>query len=299
MGRQGRAWRLALATAGMVALGAAFGSSAFASSAVELKRPKPDWYTAGFHKRVLAAGAKGVRVSRERLNIACPGYAERGVGAAGCIVAPYGCTAGNIFTDGASKYVGTARHCVDVRPFGGSDVGRPLVMQVSTTTVAQVGTVVKHTPGEGDPGLDAALVKLEPGVVSKWGVRPRLPMVGGPNGVYTGCTSLALKHIGHGYGAAVSQAYPRAGAATVWLRSGYGWVGQALFGDSGSPVVLADGRSAGNLTHLIADSDYLGADIAGMRMTAMLQFFGSSIRLVNASGGTSRSGAASCARSIL
>src|SRR3712207_8564146 len=40
---------------------------------------------------------------------------SRGVGAAGCIVAPYGCTANFIFTDGASHYVGTAGHCTNQR----------------------------------------------------------------------------------------------------------------------------------------------------------------------------------------
>src|SRR5688500_16087582 len=73
-----------------------------------LRKSKPAWYTAALDKKVQAAGPDGVKIPAESLNTACPGFQAAGVSAAGCIVAPYGCTANFIFTDGASSYVGTA-----------------------------------------------------------------------------------------------------------------------------------------------------------------------------------------------
>ena len=279
--------RLVAAIVAALSILAVLASGAGAAT-TEATRAQAGWYTEDFAQNVERAGAEGVQLAEERLNLECPGFAQRGVSAAGCIVAPYGCTANFIFTDGSSYYIGTARHCVD-------KVGDVLVMQVDTTTVAAVGTVVKHTPGDGDPGQDFALVKLYPDVVAKWGVSPALPLVGGPQGVYAGCEPQPVKYYGHGYGVAVAQGKPEGGLATNWNNSGYGWTGFGAPGDSGSPVVLGDNRAAGNFTHLIVDlRQYPGSDHAGMRMTAILQFVGSNIRLVNADGTTSTSGPSSC-----
>jgi hypothetical protein len=265
---------------------AVLAAPASAGTATEPTRPQADWYTQAFHDRVLAAGADGVQVAEETLNVECPGFQQRGVSAAGCIVAPAGCTANFIFTDGSSHYVGTARHCVD-------RVGDHLVMQVDTITLADVGRVVKHTSGDGDPGHDFALIKLDPAVVAKWGVNPAVPLTSGPRGVYDGCDPQLVLHYGHGYGVAVSQGKLEGGLATNWNSDGFGWTGFGAPGDSGSPVVLADGRGAGNFTHLIVNiRDYPGSDQAGTRLTKILQFAG--VRLVNADGSTSTSGPATC-----
>ena len=279
---------LATLCVAIVAMGA-FAATASAGSAEILRKPSPSWFTQSLAQDVHEAGADGVEVAAEYLNTDCPGFAQSGVSAAGCIVAPYGCTANFIFTDGGSYYVGTARHCVD-------GVGDTLVMQVDTTTLAEVGTVVKHTPGDGEPGEDFALIKLFPEVVQKWGVSPAIPVVGGPQGVYDGCEPQSVSHYGHGYGAVVAQGKPSTGLATNWHTDGYGWTGAGIFGDSGSPVVLtADKRAAGNFTHLIVDiGGYPGSDLAGMRATAILQFVGGGISLVNADGSTSTSGPATC-----
>jgi len=101
-------------------------------------------YTPALHEQVVAAGAQGVNVGDERLNTDCPGVAPTGVSAAGCIVAPYGCTANFIFTDGASKYVGTARHCVD-------SVGQEVVMQVDNTATATASPSRRASPRAGSP----------------------------------------------------------------------------------------------------------------------------------------------------
>ena len=279
--------RVALAAAATLLLSLTAVSSAAADRAVPLKKPAPSWYTPQLHAQLVDAGAKGIKVAEERLNTECPGFQQRGVSANGCIVAPFGCTANFIFTDGANKYIGTARHCVE-------KVGDPVTMQVDTLTLAVVGTAVKITPGDGEPGEDFALIRLFPDVVSTWGVNPALP-IGGPNGVYGDCAPQPVKYYGHGYGAAVAQGKPEGGLATNWRSDGYGWTGAGIFGDSGSGVVLADNRGAGNFTHIIVNlRDYPGSNLAGMRLTAILQFLGGGIQLVNADGSTTGSGAASC-----
>ena len=111
---------------------------------------------------MIKAGAQGVKVGDEQLNLDCPGVQTAGVSAAACIVAPAGCTANFIYTDGSSQYIGTARHCVD-------SIGQEVVMQVDSTTLASVGTVAKMTSGEGVPGNDWALIKIDPAAAAEWG----------------------------------------------------------------------------------------------------------------------------------
>jgi hypothetical protein len=229
-----------------------------------------------------------LKVGDERLNVECPGVQSPGVSAAGCIVAPYGCTANFIFTDGTSQYVGTARHCTD-------NVGQEVAMQVDTTTIAIVGTVAKMTSGQGEPGNDWALIKIDPGVAAKWGVNPAVPVVGGPQGIYTGCGPEAVKYYGHGYGVAVAQGKPEGGLATNWYDDGYGWTGFGAPGDSGSPVLTAGGQAAGDFTHLIVDlGAYAGSDHAGTRITKALSQFG--VSLVNADGTTTGPASTSCGK---
>ena len=59
--------------------------------------------------------------------------------------------------------------------------------RLDPTTLASVGTVAKMTSGEGVPGNDVALIRIDPAVAAKWGVNPAVPVVGGPNGIYAGC----------------------------------------------------------------------------------------------------------------
>src|SRR5688500_11633355 len=230
--------------------------------------PAPTWLTESLRAKIHAAGADGVKVAAEYLNAECPGYQARGVSANGCIVAPYGCTANFVWSDGASDwrsrpYVGTASHCTDRN-------GEAVIMQVDTTTLAEVA--------------------------AKWGVNPAAP-TGGPQGVYTGCDVQAVKYWGHGYGVAVAQGKPEGGVANYWYRDGYGWQGAGLPGDSGSGVTLADGRSAGNFTHIVVyDPDllYTPGTLTGMRTTASLSYLGPGWAQVNADGTTSTAGPAAC-----
>ncbi|HEX8105511.1 MAG TPA: hypothetical protein VF533_23045 [Solirubrobacteraceae bacterium] len=273
---------LVLAAACAAALAAAAPASASTST---LATPSP--LTAAQRSAIVQAGAKGVQVPAEQLNVDCPGYAARGVSAGACIVAPAGCTANFIFTDGTYKYIGTARHCVD-------KVGQSVIMQVDTTTLAAVGTVTKFTAGEGVPGNDFALIRIAPAVAKKWGVNPALPQ-GGPKGIYTGCGPVAVTHYGHGYGVAVSQGKLEGGLATNWNNAGFGWTGAGAPGDSGSAVLTASGQAAGDFTHLIVDlGQYPGSDLAGTRITKILAFAGTGVRLVNADGTTARATSTNC-----
>jgi hypothetical protein len=245
-----------------------------------LRKPSPTWLTASVKQKLKAAGPEGVEIPAAELNTACPGYQSRGVGAAGCIVAPYGCTANFIFTDGSSFYVGTAGHCSD-------STGETVTMQVDTTTIADVGTVAKRTPqpaGDGIPPSDFTLVRLDPAIVAEWGINPAIPVIGGPNGVYSGCGATPVLLYGHGYGVAVAQGKPEGGLATNWFENSYGFTGFGAPGDSGSPVVTATGQAAGDFTALIVHTGYLGSNLGGMRATAILRFAG--VSLVNADGST-------------
>ncbi len=235
--------------------------------------------------QVIAAGATGLSVGEEQLNTACPGYAARGVSAGACIVSPAGCTANFIFASGGTRYIGTARHCVD-------SVGQEVIIQVDTTTLVSVGTVTRFTSGGGEPGNDFALIQIDPAVASKWGINPALPQ-GGPNGIYTGCGPVAVTHYGHGYGVAVGPGKPEGGLATNWNNAGFGWTGVGAPGDSGSAVLTSSGQAAGDFTHLIVDTGtYPGSTLAGTRITKILSFAG--VQLVNANGSTTGAAGTNC-----
>ena len=256
------------------------------------RKPAPSWLTDGLRAQIHEAGPDGVQVAQEYLNTECPGYQKPGVSANGCIVAPYGCTANFVFTDGSDwrsqPYIGTASHCSDRN-------GEPVIMQVDTTTLAEVGTVQTQTARE-EPGDDFALIKVYPEVAQKWGVNPDTP-TGGPQGIYDGCDPQAVKYYGHGYGVAVAQGKPEGGVATFWYSDGYGWEGVGAPGDSGSGVTIQDNRSAGNFTHIIIydpSFDYTPGTLTGMRTTAILQFLGPGFAQVNADGSTSTAGPAPC-----
>ena len=167
-------------------------------------------------------------------------------------------------------------------------------MQLDTTTIGVVGTTAKMTSGTGVPGNDWALIKIDPAVAAKWGVNPAMPVIGGPQGVYTGCDPTPVFHYGHGYGVAVAQGKVEGGLATNLYDNGYGWTGAGAPGDSGSGVLTAPGGPAiGDFTHLIVDlGAYPGSDLAGTRITKILSQFG--VSLVNADGSTTGAAATSC-----
>ena len=281
----------------LVVMAAAIACAVFAPAAAAadtdiLRKASPSWLTDELRAKVHAAGADGVQVAEEYLNTACPGYQAPGISANGCIVAPYGCTANFIFTNGGdwatNPYIGTASHCADQN-------GETVIMQVDTTTIAEVGTVYRQT-AEEEPGEDFALIQIFPEVAAKWGVNPAIP-TGGPQGIYDGCGPAVVKNYGHGYGVAVGQGKPEAGVAPTWYDDGYGWYGYGIMGDSGSGITIQDNRSAGNFTHIIIldpSLEYTPGMLVGTRTTAILRFLGSGWAQVNADGTTSSISSTSC-----
>jgi hypothetical protein len=126
-------------------------------------------------------------------------------------------------------------------------------------------------------------------------VDPAVPFLGGPNGAYTGCDPQGVKSYGHGYGVAVAQGKPNAGYARYFYDNGYGWNGTGAPGDSGSGVLTADGKAAGNFTHLIVNwPGYETANAGGTRVTEIMRLFG--VSLVNADGTVTANTATSCGR---
>jgi hypothetical protein len=280
---------------------AVLAQSALAADTRIPRKPAPSWLTDSLKAQIHAAGANGVQVPQaaEYLNTDCPGFAQPGVSANGCIVSPYGCTANFIWTNSpgtqawkTQPYVGTASHCSDKN-------GDVVIMQVDSTTLAEVGTVVKQTAQE-EPGDDFALIQVYPEVAQKWGVNPAIP-TGGPQGVYDGCDPQLVKNYGHGYVVYMGQGKPEAGVAPHWYNDAYGWFGVGVPGDSGSGITIQDNRSAGDFTHIIIfDPDFFftPGELTGTRTTAILQFLGSGWAQVNADGTTSTSGPAQCGTSV-
>jgi hypothetical protein len=264
--------------------------AAHAAGTKTLATPSP--LSPAMKQKIHAAGPAGVKFAAEELNIWCPGVQTRGISANGCIVDPSGCTANFIFSNGTnwrtSPYIGTASHCTQRN-------GERVIMQVDTTTLADVGSVVKQTAKE-EPGEDFALIKIDPAVAAKWGVNPAIP-TGGPQGIYTGCSPQVVKNYGHGYGVVVGQGKPEAGVANTWYRNGYGWYGFGIMGDSGSGITIQDNRSAGNFTHIIVwdpSLKYTPGQLVGTRTTRILQFLGTGWSQVSADGSTSKAGVAPC-----
>lgn len=275
---------------------------AAAETATELKRPAPFYMKSErIRDRIDRAGAKGVSYVRiqkwvrrglagkrnrdEPVADPCPtlepGIKIPSVHTNACITYPYGCTANFIYkkgpgpvapaSDGRNYFLGTAGHCVD-------HSNQPVYADNGALAVIRVGKVWKHV--DGGVGNDMAAVRIRQGLP----VEPKMPGLGGPDGVYSGCAGgQSLTWWGHGYGVAVGQGNPGQGHLTQWWDRPYAWDGDALPGDSGSGVVLLDGarQAAGNLTHLVLDSAYFPAVNAGTRMTHYLAWLGGNVRLVN------------------
>lgn len=153
--------------------------------------------------------------------------------------APHNCTMAFVVRDSVSRlYITTAGHCAD---FAGQEVrvrGHGLIGHVAATRWA--------ARGEG-PG-DFALVAIPP---EKYGeVDPRMAGWGGPLGLVRGQPEedIAGRQYGWGYKHWFTHE-TRCREVTIrgaeWSQRSYGGVGALGFGDSGSPVILADGRAVG------------------------------------------------------
>jgi hypothetical protein len=252
---------------------------------------------------VLAAGREGVEVAlspEQQLELNClgtsppsastSGVSVQAVSAGGCMIAPHGCTMNFIFTDGASKYIGTAGHCVQG--------GKTVVMQVASrlspvdensvlVTLAAIGTVSRSW--NAGIGKDFALVKVNGG----WPVVSGVGGALGPTGVFCGDPlGQPVMHYGHGYIFFVEQGHPKFGEVVPDVSlifrpsaAGFNWVGYGLPGDSGSGVMNAAGLAVGDLTHGLAVA---GIPVPGLNfgttMQAIFSLIGSNYSLVTVDG---------------
>jgi hypothetical protein len=277
-----------------------------------LDQPRPAWLTDELEAKIVAAGAEGLEVELGKPNAAlnpnCLGTAPPYVGTDGvsvaavsagtCMVSPSGCTMNFAFTDGSSKYIGTAGHC--------AGKGKTVIAQIATrvdptdtliVTLAAIGSVVKSW--NSGIGKDFALVKINSGFKVVPGITGAL----GPTGVFCGDpVGQPVMHYGHGYIFFVEQGYAKFGEVVPDLTlifkfnnsNGFNWVGYGLPGDSGSGVMDAAGLAVGDLTHGIGIA---GVPVPGLNfgtdMQGIFNLIGSSYKLVTVDGR-----AASCANPL-
>jgi hypothetical protein len=275
-----------------------------------LDQPRPAWLTNELEAKIVAAGPRGVELARPNaaLNPDCLGSAPPYAGADGvsltavsagaCMVSPSGCTMNFVFTDGTSRYLGTAGHC--------AGNGKTVIAQIATrvdptdtvmVTLAAIGTVVKSW--NNGIGKDFALVKINDGFKVVPGVAGAL----GPTGVFCGDPiGQPVMHYGHGYIFFVEQGYAKFGEVipdlTLLVKfttpNGFNWVGYGLPGDSGSGVMNDAGLAVGDLTHGIGVA---GLPVPGLSfgtdMQGIFNLIGTTYKLVTVDGR-----AASCANPL-
>jgi hypothetical protein len=229
--------------------------------AIPLKAQRPAWYTDALSARVHAAG--GIPVAAP-LDAPLPG--EVGIRPGSWILEPAGCTTNFVFRSGSDLGIGTAGHCANV---GDAVVLVTVAPGGANPVLVDVGNVViSHNNGIGD---DFALIKIRP-ELHPW-VSPTAAVVAGPCGIYNGSGPETVFHYGHGL-ALGTGGTPRAGLALTWQANAFGWDGAAIFGDSGSAVRIGTLPAAGDLTHLVVDTNWLPSFIAGTRMSKILSIAG-------------------------
>lgn len=222
--------------------------------AIPLKSDSPSWFTDELAAQVHAAAPAAVPAPLD-----APLPSEIGIRPGSWMIAPAGCTMNFVFQSGGSYAIGTAGHC--------GNAGDPVVLLTlapgtANPVLVEIGTIsVSHNNGVGD---DFALVPIN-AALNAW-VSPTMALVGGPCGSYTGSGPETVWHSGHGVGIGTGGT-PRAGLALTWQANAFGWDGAAIFGDSGSAVRVGTGlQAAGDLTHLVVDTNWLPSFIAGTRM---------------------------------
>ena len=303
--------RKLLTAAGLAGVLLVSGASAAAAESTDtapdgaptLHQPRPAWLTDELEAKIVAAGAKGLEVNlgprgnATELNClgTAPPYAGTdgvsltAVSAGTCMVSPSGCTMNFVFTDGASKYIGTAGHCAG----NGKTVIAQVGVRVDPTDsvivmLAAIGNVVSSW--NAGIGRDFALVRINPG----FKVVPGMAGALGPTGVL--CldpVGQPVMHYGHGYVFAVEQGTVKFGEVIPDLTllfdfrspNGFNWAGYGVPGDSGSGVMNDAGLAVGDLTHGIGVA---GVPVPGLSFGTDIQgifnLIGSSYSLVTVDG---------------
>jgi hypothetical protein len=236
-----------------------------APSYVELKAPRPQWYTPRLHARVVAAGRRGDAVPLPRgVDYPASGLAFTGIRPGAWIIAPAGCTTNFVFGSRRNYFIGTAGHC--------AKAGQQVTIVAAPGVLMNIGRVVKSV--NRGVGNDFALINVRRRMEKH--VNPSMTYFGGPTRVGTPRVRDVVEHAGHGLVIGTGGT-PRAGVV-VYRGSGargrgraYAWVGASSPGDSGSAVRKANGAAVGNLTHLVIGGKYAPGDVAGTTIRRMLQ----------------------------
>jgi hypothetical protein len=257
---------LALPSSGAPATAAPSGATDTAATAIELKAPKPDWYTPALHERVMAAAEHGEGVPVPAgVDYPTSGLAFTGIRPGAWIIAPAGCTTNFVFGSASDYYIGTAGHC--------ANVGDEVTLIAAPGVLMNIGTTVRSV--NNGIGNDFALIDVRPSMEQY--VNPSMTYFGGPTGAGSPQPGDVVEHAGHGLVIGTGGT-PRAGVV-VYRGNGDGgdafaWVGAASPGDSGSAVRLANGRAAGDLTHLVVGGPYVPGNVAGTTIARMLTIAG-------------------------
>lgn len=215
------------------------------------------------------------------------------------------CTANFVWRDAAgNRYLGAAGHCflpdgVDAAPSGDPAHQYSSRVQVCVSGCAfggQLGTVIVGTPadlgtvayarqsqGGVDVGNDFGLVRIPAGL----GVRPSMPVWGGPSGTPTP-PSLGQPVCLYGNAAGLGEVFAtkaRAGVAGVGTANAWYASIPSAPGDSGSAVVncpaLSGTTAVGILTHLATNGTGFIAGTTAARAKAMATEAGLTINIVN------------------
>ena len=242
-----------------------------AASTPELKpimAPRPAWLTDELQAKVVAAGAHGLPVP-DGVEVPASGLAFTGIRPGSWMLSPAGCTMNFVFGTPGNYTIGTAGHCT-TSP--GEQVILVVVGPLSPTPIlVHVGNTISTT-GDNGPGNDFALVSIFPALQS-W-VSPSMAHWGGPTATYTGPALTPLVHSGHGLVIGTGGT-PRVALGLYYdIQSGREtayWVGTTIFGDSGSAIETSTGLAYANITHLVVNTRFLGANSAGTKMTRILQ----------------------------
>ncbi len=238
--------------------------------AVPLSSPTPEWYTSALHSSVVDAASRGDGVAlpeAAEAEIPASGLAFTGIRPGSWMLFPAGCTLNFVFGAPGSYAIGTAGHC--------TDVGEEVTIVAAPGVLMNIGTTVKSV--DNDVGDDFALISIRPEMQQH--VRPSMAHFGGPTGAGDPQLGSVVQHTGHGLVIGTGGT-PRAGVV-VYRGPGenpgsdaFAWVGASTPGDSGSPVTLASGSAAGNLTHLVVGGPYVPGDVAGTSVSRILAIAG-------------------------
>ncbi|MGP3979699.1 hypothetical protein [Streptomyces sp. KR80] len=238
------------------------------AGAEELSAPKPAWYTAQLHAKVVEAGDRGEGVPLpDGVTYPSSGLAFTGIRPGAWMIAPAGCTMNFVFGQAPNYYIGTAGHC--------TEPGDEVTIFAAPGLLMNIGKTVKSVDnGVGD---DFALVEIRPEMAEH--VNPSMTYFGGPTGQGSPESGDIVEHAGHGLVIGTGGT-PRAGVVAYRgpgderRSDAFSWAGAASPGDSGSPVRLADGTAAGDLTHLVVGEPYAPGAVAGTSIERMLKIAG-------------------------